>query len=109
MGGNRIDPQKQFSKRLARWTAFFWFLFMSWLSVILLLRPEAALYSVYMAIIATAVMIINVYSYCKNSIAEKVLLAMIDKTQIELSIGKANGKGDTDEESIVTEGGEQDG
>ncbi len=109
MGGNRIDPQKQFSKRLARWTAFFWFLFMSWLSVILLLRPEAALYSVYMAIIATAVMILNVWAYTKNSIYEKGTLALLDKAKIELSVGKANGKGDTDEENTVTEGGEQDG
>lgn len=105
MGGNRIDPQKQFSKRLARWTAFFWFLFMSWLSVILLLRPEAALYSVYMAIIATAVMIINVYSYCKNSIAEKVLLAMIDKTQIEFSLGSQKQKSSNSEESEAEEDG----
>ena len=105
--GNRIDPQKQFSKRLARWTAFFWFLFMSWLSVILLLRPEAALYSVYMAIIATAVMILNVWAYTKNSIYEKGTLALLDKAKIELSIGKTSGKDEGDEE--ITEGGESDG
>ena len=49
----KIDPKKQFSKKLAKWTAVFWFMFMSWLSVLFLLVPEAALYSVYMAIVVT--------------------------------------------------------
>lgn len=86
MGNPKIDPKKQFSKKLARWTAVFWFLYMTWLSVILLLRPEAALFSVYMAIIATVVMILNVYSYTKNSIYEKAILGLLDKTKIELGI-----------------------
>ena len=106
MGSIRIDPKKQFSKKLARWTAWFWFIFITWLSVLLLLVPESALYCVYMAIIATFVMIINVYSYCKNSIAEKVLFAMLDKTKLELSLN--NGKesdGEADEETVEEGGG----
>lgn len=90
MGNNRIDPAKQFSKHLARWTAFFWFLYMAWLSVLLLLRPEAAMYAVYMGIIATAVMVLNVWAYTKNSIYEKGALALLDKTRIELNL--KNGK-----------------
>ena len=103
MGNIRIDPKKQFSKKLARWTAVFWFLFMSWLSVLLMLRPEAALYSVYMAIIATAVMILNVWAYTKNSIYEKGAFALLDKTRLELSIGKnpTTGKDDTNEEDLT--------
>ena len=62
MGEIRIDPRKQFSKKLARWTAVFWFLFMTWLSVLLLLVPAAAQFSVYMAIIVTVVMIVNVWA-----------------------------------------------
>lgn len=87
-----IDPKKQFSKRLARWTAVFWFLYMTWLSVILILEPQTALYTVYMAIIVTVVMIVNVWAYTQNSIYEKAAFAMLDKTRIELSLknGKTN-------------------
>ena len=84
MSKDWIDPKKQFSKRLARWTAIFWFVFMSWLSVLLLLSPEAAQFSVYMGIIATAVMILNVWAYTRNSIYEKGVLAMLDKLKLEL-------------------------
>lgn len=103
----RIDPKKQFSKKLARWTSIFWFLFMTWLSVLLLLRPESALYSVYMAIISTAVMILNVWAYTKNSIYEKGAFALLDKTKLELSLKSGstqNGKDDGDEEETLTEG-----
>ena len=86
MGNYRIDPKKQFSKRLARWTAVFWFVYMSWLSVILILEPSAALYSVYMGIIGTAVMLVSVVSYTHNSVQEKFLFALLDKTKLELSL-----------------------
>ena len=85
MGSNKMDPSKQFSKRLATWTAIFWFVYMTWLSAILIIQPATALYVVYMALITTVVMIVNVYSYCKNSIAEKVLLTFLDKAKIEFS------------------------
>lgn len=101
MGDVRIDPKKQFSKKLARWTAAFWFLFMSWLSAILIISPSTALYVVYMAVIVTAVMIINVVSYTRNSIMEKLAFTLLDKTKIEMSLG--NGK-KPDEGS---EGGEE--
>ena len=97
----RMDPRKQFSKRLARWTAIFWFAFMAWLSAILVLQPSASLYAVYMGIIVTVVMIINVVSYTRNSIVEKAILGMIDKTKLEVSIGKGSGSN----EETVTEGG----
>lgn len=103
MDNVRIDPRKQFSKKLARWTAVFWFLYMTWLSVLLLLRPESALYSVYMGIIATAVMILNVWAYTRNSIYEKGVFAMLDKARIELSL-KQKGS-ESDEEVPVTEEG----
>lgn len=108
MGNNRMDPAKQFSKRLARWTAVFWFFYMTWLSCLLLLAPLSALYSVYMGIIATAVMILNVWAYTKNSIYEKGTLALLDKAKIELSL--KNGKTETEsgeddaEESEVSNG-----
>ena len=95
----RIDPRKQFSKKLARWTAIFWFAYMAWLSVLLLLRPESALYSVYMGIIATAVMILNVWAYTKNSVFEKAVFGILDKTRIEMNL-----KSSTDPTSSEEEG-----
>jgi len=97
----RIDPRKQFSKKLARWTSVFWFLFMSWLSVLMLLQPATALYCVYMSIVVTAVMILNVWAYTRNSIYEKGVFAMLDKARIE--IGLKNKEADAIEEMIRPE------
>lgn len=105
MGEQRIDPRKQFSKKLARWTAVFWFLFMSWLSAILIIEPSAALYAVYLAIIVTAVMILNIWAYTKNSIYEKGAFALLNKTQLELSIKNNNSKTSENNED---EGGEEE-
>jgi hypothetical protein len=102
MSDIRIDPRKQFSKKLARWTAVFWFAYMTWLSVIIFLRPEAALFCVYMGIISTVVMTINVWAYTRNSIYEKACFAMLDKTKLELSLGTGKTKADE------TEGGEDE-
>lgn len=109
MENYRIDPKKQFSKKLARWTAVFWFAYMTWLSVILLLQPAAALYSVYMGIIVTAVMILNVWAYTRNSIYEKGVFAMLDKAKIEmkLSAGKTpQSGGDETGDDDIEEGEE---
>jgi len=105
----RIDPKKQFSKRLARWTSFFWFLFLSWLTVLFLLVPEAALYCVYMAIIATVVMLLNVWAYTRNSIYEKACFAMLDKARIEIGLkagGNPSKKEDSNDEEDLNEGDE---
>lgn len=100
----KVDPTKQFSKKLARWTSVFWFVYMTWLSVLMLLSPSAALYCVYMGLISTAVMILNVWAYTKNSIYEKGALALLDKTKLELSIGSTKEKGDDDEAEEVENG-----
>lgn len=97
MNNFRIDPRKQFSKRLARWTSLFWFAFMAWLSVLMLLQPAAALYCVYMAIIATAVMILNVWAYTRNSIYEKGVFAMLDKARIEIGVKEGQKEVEFDE------------
>lgn len=97
MNNYRIDPRKQFSKRLARWTSLFWFCFMAWLSILMLLQPSAALYCVYMAIIATAVMILNVWAYTRNSIYEKGVFAMLDKARIEIGIKEGQKEVEFDE------------
>ena len=107
----RIDPKKQFSKKLARWTSVFWFLFMTWLTVLFLLVPEAALYCVYMGLIATAVMILNVWAYTRNSIYEKGVFAMLNRAKIEIGLknGKTSNSAQEDEENeegSVNEGDE---
>ena len=107
MSDIRIDPKKQFSKKLARWTAVFWFVYMAWLSVILLLQPASALFSVYMGIICTIVMIVNVVSYTRNSIMEKMAFTLLDKTKIELNLNKEKESDGNEEES--NEGGVSNG
>lgn len=107
----RIDPKKQFSKKLARWTSVFWFLFMTWLTVLFLLVPEAALYCVYMGLIATAVMILNVWAYTRNSIYEKGVFAMLNRAKLEIGLknGKTSNSAQEDEgneEGSVNEGDE---
>ena len=102
-GDKRMDPRQQFSKKLAKWTAAFWFVYMAWLSVLFMLQPSAAQYVVYMALIATVVMIINVWAYTKNSVYEKSLLAMLDKTKMELTLGKGSAS-DEPEEAAQQEG-----
>ena len=87
----KIDPRNQFSKKLARWTAVFWFAYMTWLSVILILSPVTALYCVYMSLIVTVVMVLNVWAYTRNSIYEKSILAMLDKTKLELTLKNTPG------------------
>lgn len=86
MRNYQIDPRKQFSKRLARWTAIFWFFYMTWLSVLFILSPSSAMYSVYMGIIVTIVMMTNVIAYTRNSIMEKLAFAMLDKVKLEMSL-----------------------
>lgn len=100
----KIDPKQQFSKKLARWTAVFWFVYLTWLSVIILLQPTAALYVVYMSLICTVVMIVNVLAYTKNSIMEKLAFTLLDKTQIEIGNNGGKERDDDDEEDTVTEG-----
>ena len=103
----KIDSKKQFSKKLARWTAVFWFFFMTWLSVLFLMVPDAAVYSVYMAIVVTVVMIVNVWAYTHNSVYEKACFAMLNKAKIE--IGLKNSKGGSRNEEADLNDSEGDG
>ena len=102
-----IDPRKQFSKRLARWTAVFWFFYMSWLSALMLLEPATALYTVYMGIIVTVVMIVNVWAYTMNSVYEKACFAVLNKTKLEIGL-KASGGNPKKEDSNDEEGSVSD-
>jgi len=76
--------------------------YLSWLSAVMLLEPSTAMYVFYMSIVVSVVMIINVVSYTANSIQEKILFALLNKTQIELNIGRKSS-------SSSEENGEEDG
>lgn len=109
------DPRKQFSKWLARSGAIYWISFLSALLLLIYLRPDVANACVYLAVIVSVVMIIHVWAYTRNSVYEKGLLAMLDRTKMQLSLGKsgaecgnkadAEGDGDNTDEA-GTEGGE---
>ena len=89
---------------------------MTWLSVIVYMQPQAALYCVYLAISVTLVMLLNVWAYTQNSIYEKGVFAMLDKAKISMSLGtykpdKPSCSSDEDEvveddEIVEEEGGE---
>ena len=104
MAEYRIDPKKQFSKRLARWTAVFWFVYMTWISVIMLMQPSTAMYVFYMSIVVSVVMIVNVASYTANSIQEKLLWTVLNKTKMEINIG-GKSKGSDNNAEVTEEGG----
>ena len=104
MGNYRIDPKKQFSKRLARWTAVFWFLYLTWISILMMLQPSVAQYAFYMGIVSTVVMIVNQVSYTHNSVMEKLCYMALDKVRIEMSATNTNKTDSTETESDADEG-----
>ena len=108
----QIDPREQFSKWLARSGAIYWIVFHTLLMGLMYLRPEIATACVYMSIIVSVVMIIHVWAYTRNSVYEKGLLAMLDKTRMELKLNTAtkieNGGIDS-ENGDIEEGAEEDG
>ena len=96
----QFDPRKQFSKRLARYGAVFWGLYLLIIAVLIYFQPETAIACVYLVLIVTANKMLDTWAYTKNSTYEKGLLAMLEKTKMELSLkagGKISGKQDEDE------------
>ena len=96
-----FDPRKQFSKRLARYGAVFWGLYLLIIAVLIYFQPETAIACVYLVLIVTVNKMLDTWAYTKNSTYEKGLLAMLEKTKMELSLkagGKISGKQDEDEE-----------
>ena len=97
----QFDPRKQFSKRLARYGAVFWGLYLLIIAVLIYFQPETAIACVYLVLIVTANKMLDTWAYTKNSTYEKGLLAMLEKTKMELNLkagGKISGKQDEDEE-----------
>ena len=97
----QFDPRKQFSKRLARYGAIFWGLYLLIIAVLIYFQPETAIACVYLVLIVTVNKMLDTWAYTKNSTYEKGLLAMLEKTKMELNLkagGKISGKQDKDEE-----------
>ena len=97
----QFDPRRQFSKRLARYGAVFWGLYLLIIAVLIYFQPETAIACVYLVLIVTVNKMLDTWAYTKNSTYEKGLLAMLEKTKMELSLkagGKISGKQDEDEE-----------
>ena len=91
--GTRIDPRQQFSKWLARWTAVFWFFYMAYLATIMYLQPGVSDAVVYLSIIISVVMVVNVWAYTKNSVLEKAFLSgmeAVSKNPFQLTWKKAS-------------------
>ena len=108
----QFDPRKQFSKRLARYGAVFWGLYLLIIAVLIYFQPETAIACVYLVLIVTANKMLDTWAYTRNSIYEKGLLAMLEKTKMELSlkgIGSSSAKSksakgdDEDEEGPVND------
>ena len=98
------DPRHQFSKWLARYGAIFWGLYLLVIAVLIYFQPEAAIACVYLALIITANKMLDTWAYTKNSTYEKGLLAMLERTKMELGL-KAGGK----VSSAGDDGGDEEG
>ena len=69
-----LEYREQFSKRLARWTSVFWFFYMVYVTAAMAYEPQVAQAGIWLAGFTTAVMMLNVYAYTKNSTYEKALI-----------------------------------
>lgn len=106
MGNYQIDPKKQFSKRLARWTAVFWFVYLIWLSILMMLEPSVAQYAFFMSIVVSIVMMVSVVMYTINSVTEKRIFGMLDKAKIELQFGPIKASLNKKDDEDTSEEGE---
>lgn len=97
MGNRRIDPRKQFSKWLARYGAVAWGVFLAAVVFLMCYRPETANACIYLVLIVTFNKMVDTLAYTKNSTTEKVLLAALDRTKMELTLKNSNdGKSGSD-------------
>ena len=114
--GKKNDFREQFSKRLARYGAVMWGVYLAVIAALLYFRPETAVPCIYLVLIVTVNKALDTWAYTKNSTYEKGLLAMLDKTKMELSVkgiartvsGKkpVNGDDNDEEDSVNDDEGE---
>ena len=104
MAMKRMDPREQFSKKLAKWSSWFWFIYMILLLAVLAYQPLTAEAIIWLAGITSFVMIINIWAYTNNSIYDKAIAAgakIIGKFRFS---GKKNESSDSDDEEEDDEG-----
>lgn len=105
-----IDPRKQFSKWLARYGAIVWGLYIFAIIALIAYRPETAMACVWLTLIMTFNKALDTLSYTDNSKTEKILLAALDKTSMELKLGSNKiSSSEGSEEIDETEEGESEG
>lgn len=75
MAMKKPDPKDQFSKKLAKWSAWFWFIYMVLLLATLAYQPLTATAIIWLAGITSFVMIVNIWAYTDNSIYDKAIAA----------------------------------
>ena len=75
MSSRRVDPKDQFSKKLAKWSSWFWFLYMLLALAAAVIQPLAGDSSVYLAGFSSVVMILNLAAYTHNSVYDKAIAA----------------------------------
>lgn len=101
-----MDPKKQFSKWLAKFGAISWIIYIFAVLGLIAYQPEVAMAGVYLTIIITVNKALDSYNYNDNSKTEKILLALLDKTRMEVNIGGKALKGsECNEEDLTEEGG----
>ena len=92
------DPRKQFSKWLARYGAIIWAIYAFAVLALIAYRPETAMSCVWLMLIMTANKMLDTLSYTRNSVTEKILLAILDKTRLELNLGTTGVNAENDDE-----------
>lgn len=104
----RVDPRKQFSKWLARFGAIIWCVYILALIPLIAYRPEAAMACVWLTLIVTANKELDTLAYTDNSKTEKLLLAALERTKIEIGLKGASGSAESasDTEEAPSEDGE---
>ena len=91
-----IDPRKQFSKKLAWYTMWFWFAYMIGLELMMAYQPAIASQNVILALLVTVTMFGSVYAYTGNSKYEKGLYATVQVAQINAKALAAKAKATED-------------
>ena len=82
----RMDPKKQFSKWLAKYGAYIWGAYIFAIIALMAYQPETAMACVWLTLIVTINKALDGLQYTDNSKTEKILLAALDKTQMELTL-----------------------
>lgn len=105
MPSRRIDPREQFSKKLAKWTAIFWFFYMVFVAVMCIIEPSVSDSALYLGICSSLIMLLNVWAYTHNSVYEKAILAGLEKNRLRITWKGSDEKEDKDEEKSDEEVG----